>query len=45
MGIVSPCVVMFLREKWANLGTEQTASDGDTEREREREKFLHIFQL
>jgi len=36
MGIVSPCVVMCFREKWANLGTKQTASDDDTERERER---------
>jgi len=43
MGIVSPCVVMCFRGKWANLGTKQTASDDDTDRE--REKCLHIFQL
>jgi hypothetical protein len=40
MGVVSPLVVVGFREKWAKLGTKQNAND-----DREREKFLHIFQL
>jgi hypothetical protein len=43
MGVVSLCVVMCFREKWANLGTKRTASGDDTERE--IEKFPHIIQL
>lgn len=40
MGIMSPCVVMCFREKWANLGTEQAASDDDTGKENNFHKFF-----
>ena len=45
MGAVLPCVVMCFREKWANLGTKQTASDDDREREREISTHFSVVDV
>lgn len=45
MGIVSPCVGMWFREKWADLGTKWTASDDDTDREKEISTYFSFVDV